>query len=74
MPLRKRSVRIAGHTTSISLEDEFWSEICAIAHRRGVPVASLICEIDAARQGNLSSALRVFVLQQLKADLARLNE
>jgi predicted DNA-binding ribbon-helix-helix protein len=59
--LRKRSVVIAGHRTSISLEDEFWADIVAVAARRGVSVNALVKEIDAARAGNLSSALRLFV-------------
>ena len=63
----KRSLSIAGHRTSVSLEEIFWSELRAIAGRRGRSVASLVAEIDAARgEANLSSALRVFVLQQAK--------
>ncbi len=63
----KRSLSIAGHRTSVSLEEIFWSELRVIAGRRGRSVASLVAEIDAARgEANLSSALRVFVLQQAK--------
>lgn len=63
----KRSLSIAGHRTSVSLEEIFWSELRAIAGRRSQSVASLVAEIDAARgEANLSSALRVFVLQQAK--------
>jgi predicted DNA-binding ribbon-helix-helix protein len=64
--LRKRSVLIAGHRTSISLEAAFWDALRAVARRRGSSVNRLVAAIDAARQpgrsGNLSSALRVFVL------------
>ena len=63
----KRSLSIAGHRTSVSLEEIFWSELRVIAGRRGRSVASLVAEVDAARgEANLSSALRVFVLQQAK--------
>ena len=53
---------IAGHRTSISLEAPFWEALRAIAARRGLSLNALVAEIDAARSGNLSSALRVFVL------------
>ena len=63
----KRSLSIAGHRTSVSLEEIFWGELRTIAERRAQSVASLVAEIDAGRgQANLSSALRVFVLQQAK--------
>jgi predicted DNA-binding ribbon-helix-helix protein len=61
--IRKRSVRIAGHRTSISLEEEFWADLAAVAARRGVSINALVTSIDAARGGNLSSALRLFVRQ-----------
>jgi predicted DNA-binding ribbon-helix-helix protein len=60
--VRKRSVVIAGHRTSISLEEEFWTALRQVAERRGLSVNALVREIDAARAGNLSSALRLFVL------------
>ncbi len=60
--IRKRSVLIAGHATSLSLEPEFWSALHEIAHRRGISLNRLVASVDAARGGNLSSALRVFVL------------
>lgn len=63
----KRSLSIAGHRSSVSLEQIFWGELRVIAGRRGRSVASLVAEVDAARgEANLSSALRVFVLQQAK--------
>jgi predicted DNA-binding ribbon-helix-helix protein len=58
----KRSVRIAGHATSISLEAAFWQGLCAIAASRQMSVNALIVAIDATRSGNLSSAIRLFVL------------
>lgn len=62
--LRKRSVTIAGHRTSLSLEGEFWAALAEIAAARGRPVAALIAEIDRreGRQTSLSSAIRLFVL------------
>jgi predicted DNA-binding ribbon-helix-helix protein len=62
----KRSVTIAGHRTSISLENIFWQELQNIAQARNQSLAALIAEIDAERSGNLSSAVRVFVLEALK--------
>ncbi len=66
----KRSVVIAGHRTSVSLEPAFWDALKAVAARRGVSLNRLIAEIDAARTGNLSSAIRVFVLSSLRDDRA----
>lgn len=70
--MRKRSVTIDGHRTSVSLEDAFWTELAAIARRRGVSLNALVGEIDHARvvvgngPGNLSSALRLHVLDDLR--------
>jgi len=70
----KRSVRVAGHSTSVSLENEFWIEIKAIADERGISVAALIAEIDQSRTtANLSSALRLAVLGAIKRKLADRN-
>ena len=62
--LLKRSVTIAGHRTSVSLEPEFWQALNEIATERKRPLAQLIDEIDKreGRDQNLSSALRLFVL------------
>jgi len=60
--IRKRSVMIAGHATSLSLEEAFWQDLREVALRRGVSVPALIASIDTRRGGNLSSALRLFVL------------
>ena len=64
--IRKRSVRIAGHPTSVSVEEAFWHALKEIAVRRGISLNSLITEIDSRRAGNLSSAIRVFVLEQAR--------
>ena len=61
--IKKRSVLIAGHATSLSLEAEFWSALQEIARRRGQSLNRLVASVDATRAGNLSSALRVFVLE-----------
>lgn len=65
----KRSVTIKGHRTSFSLEQPFFETLAAIAMRRGIPLAALVAEIDGNRPkgANLSSALRVFVLEQVAA-------
>ena len=66
LAVRKRSVVIAGHRTSISLEEAFWAALRSLALRRGLAVNALVAAVDAARPpeqpGNLSSALRVFIL------------
>ena len=63
-PVVKRSVMLAGHKTSISMENEFWSAFRDIAKERGLTVANLISAIDADRRSsNLSSITRVFVLK-----------
>jgi len=74
--IRKRSVMISGHATSVSLEQAFWQRLKAIAKHQGVSVNALIGEIDGERSppdageraGNLSSAIRVFVLGNDGAD------
>ena len=63
----KRSVSIAGHRTSISLEEPFWEGLREIAARESLSVQALIGRIDAERgEQNLSSAIRVFVLMKLR--------
>ncbi len=62
-PVVKRSIVIAGHKTSVSLEDAFWKGLKEIASGRDATLSDLVASIDADRQhGNLSSALRLFVL------------
>lgn len=64
--LVKHSVRIAGHATSVSLEPPFWEALCEIAARRHRSVNGLLAEIDTERSGNLSSAIRLFVLESCR--------
>jgi predicted DNA-binding ribbon-helix-helix protein len=70
----KRSVSIAGHRTSVSLEEPFWDALRLLAERRGISVQTLIGRIDAARgEQNLSSAIRVHVLSAYRDSLGRLG-
>lgn len=62
-PVVKRSIVIAGHKTSVSLEDAFWKGLKEIATGRGLTLSDLVASIDTDRHyGNLSSAIRLFVL------------
>lgn len=66
--MKKRSVTLAGHRTSVLLEDEYWDSLEEIALKRGCSLQKLVETVDAARAGaNLSSALRVFVLNHYRA-------
>lgn len=63
----KRSVRIAGHRTSVSLEQPFWDALAEIARAERVSLNALVARIDAGRgAANLSSAIRVFVLERAR--------
>ena len=63
----KRSIVIAGHRTSVSLEDAFWRTLKEIAAQNGVSLAALVATVDAQRgDANLSSALRVFALERMR--------
>jgi predicted DNA-binding ribbon-helix-helix protein len=66
--IRKHSATLHGHRTSISLEDEFWRELQDIARHRNISFAALLAEIDDHRapESNLSSSLRVYVLEWIK--------
>jgi predicted DNA-binding ribbon-helix-helix protein len=67
-PVIKRSVVIDGHKTSVSLEDAFWSGLKQIARAQQATLSDMVAEIDKTRQhGNLSSALRLFVLDWVRA-------
>lgn len=67
---RKRSLTIAGHRTSITLEDAFWRELKAAATEKGVSVTALVAAIDAAREpAGLSAAIRVFLLKWRNEEL-----
>ena len=67
MVVAKRSVIVAGHRTSVSLEAEFCDELSGLAKARRISLNALVAEVDATREGNLSSALRLFVLRTVKA-------
>ena len=66
-PVVKRSIVIAGHKTSVSLEDAFWKGLKEIADDRDMTLSDLVSSIDTGRQqGNLSSAIRLFVLDHYR--------
>jgi predicted DNA-binding ribbon-helix-helix protein len=66
--LTKRSIVIADHKTSISLEDEFWDGLKEIAAARECTLSALVYEINTRRRrGNLSSSLRLFVLAEARS-------
>ncbi len=64
--LKKRSVDIDGHRTSVSIEAPFWDALREIAEREKLSLNQLIAKIDKERGGNLSSAIRVYVLRSLR--------
>ena len=67
-PVIKRSIVIAGHKTSVSLEDAFWGALKEIANGLNKTLSDLVAEIDTGRpHGNLSSAIRLFVLDHYRA-------
>lgn len=68
--IKKRSVEIAGHRTSLSLEEAFWHALKRLAAADGVSLNKLIERIDRERESNLSSAVRVYVLERLEAEAA----
>lgn len=65
--VRKISISIRGHRTSISLESEFWTTFRQLCAREGRPTTDVLVEIDSTRTGNLSSAIRLWVLARLRA-------
>jgi len=70
-PVVKRSIVIAGHKTSVSLEDAFWDALKEIASARDVTLSEVVANIDALRnQGNLSPAIRLYVLDHFRAPRA----
>ena len=72
-PVVKRSIVIAGHKTSVSLEDAFWKSLKEIAGSRDVTLSDLVASIDSERRhGNLSSAIRLFVLDHYRKQLQHL--
>jgi predicted DNA-binding ribbon-helix-helix protein len=66
-PVVKRSIVIAGHKTSVSLEDAFWAGLKEIAHGKDMTLSEMVASIDGGRgDGNLSSAIRLFVLDHYR--------
>jgi predicted DNA-binding ribbon-helix-helix protein len=66
-PVVKRSIIIDGHKTSVSLEDAFWSDLREIAQSQQATPSKLVTQIDQTRQqGNLSSAIRLYVLEHIR--------
>jgi predicted DNA-binding ribbon-helix-helix protein len=71
----KRSIVVSGHKTSVSLEDAFWSGIREIASGRNITLSDLVTAVDSERQqGNLSSAIRLFVLDFYRNQLADVKD
>jgi predicted DNA-binding ribbon-helix-helix protein len=69
-PITKRSIVLAGHKTSVSLEGRFWTALKDIAASRHMTLSNLVASIDSERKhGNLSSAIRLFVLDHYRARL-----
>lgn len=67
-PVVKRSIVIAGHKTSVSLEDQFWDALKEIAANRRSTLSEIVASIDSGRnQGNLSSAIRLYVLAHYRS-------
>lgn len=68
--MKKRSVKVSGHDTSISLEDAFWEALHEVAARGGLSINALVSEIDEAYEGyNLSSGIRLYILHDLQERL-----
>jgi predicted DNA-binding ribbon-helix-helix protein len=73
-PVVKRSIVVTGHKTSVSVEEVLWSGMKEISRARSMTLSQLVSEIDADRnQGNLSSAIRQFVLEHFKSRAVRLT-
>jgi predicted DNA-binding ribbon-helix-helix protein len=69
-PVVKRSIVIAGHKTSVSLEDAFWKGLKEVANGREMTLSDLVASIDTDRRhGNLSSAIRLYVLDHYRAQI-----
>ena len=64
---KRRSVIVSGHRTSVSVETAFWNELATIAMRRSLSINALVSEIDDDRLGNLSAAIRLYVLKTVKS-------
>jgi predicted DNA-binding ribbon-helix-helix protein len=74
-PVIKRSIVIGGHKTSVSLEDAFWRGLKDIASTQGMTLSEMVATIDTGRKhGNLSSAIRLFVLDHYRSRLPRVEQ
>lgn len=73
LKLQKRSLRLAGHPTSLSLEQEFWDVLEAAAEADGVSLTRLLNHIDQERDGPLASAARVYALSRLVEEVEHLR-
>ena len=71
--LIKRSIRLAGHPTSLSLEEEFWDVLEAAAEAKSLPLAHLLNRLDQDRDGPLASAARVYALRLLIEEVEHLR-
>ena len=71
---QKRSVTVKGHRTSVTLEQVFWESLKEIADARNQSINAIIAEIDGAAPNNLSSAIRIFVLENYKRKAALLDK
>lgn len=69
--IRKRSVIVSGHRTSVSLEETFWEALAELANERGVSINHLVTEIDRVNPNNLSSAIRVYILRTFRERISR---
>ena len=72
--IRPRSVPIGGRRTSVRLESAMWDALADIAEERGKTIHDLIAEIDRARRTNLTSAIRVYIVEHYRAAIRRLGE
>jgi len=70
----KHSVSISGHRTSVSLEKPFWDLFCRYAEEENISINALITRIDETRNGNLSSAIRLYVLERLLVQISHQND
>lgn len=73
-PIRKRSVIVSGHRTSVSLEEIFWEALAELAAERRVSVNHLVTEIDRENPSNLSSAIRIHILQTFRERAAQAHK
>ena len=72
--IKKISVKISGHDTSVTLEPQFWDELRSTAKEKGLSINQLVSEIDNNNEGNLSSAIRIYILCDLQNKLDILTQ